>query len=135
MDYRFFLSYAREDNTDKRKDQEGKLKLFVQLFYEDLCREIRSKAGLLNDEEVGFFDDAEIEPGEKWPEKLASALQQSRVFIGLYSPTYFKKEYCGKEWAVFSSRVGAYAKNPAAGAEHTRLMLPDRKSTRLNSSH
>jgi|RhiMetdeSRZDD1v2_1073273.scaffolds.fasta_scaffold86363_2 TIR domain-containing protein len=114
MDYRFFLSYAREDNTDMRKDQRGVLNPFVQLFYEDLCREIRSKVGLLKGEEVGFFDDAKIEPGEDWPEKLASALQQSHVFIGLYSPTYFKKEYCGKEWAVFTARVEAYAKNPAS---------------------
>lgn len=114
MSYMFFLSYAREDNKS-----DG----LVRKFYEDLCKDIAGKiAASPND--VGFFDGAEIEPGALWDQKLASALQQSGVFIAVYSPYYFQKKFCGKEWAVFSSRVEAYAKGLPEAAEFPRLMFP-----------
>ncbi len=114
MDYLFFLSYAREDNKP-----DG----LVKKFYEDLCKEIAGKVALRPDE-VGFFDGAEIEPGAIWDQKLASALQRSGVFIAVYSPYYFQKKFCGKEWAVFSSRVAAYAKSLPQGADFPALMFP-----------
>jgi FxsC-like protein len=114
MSYLFFLSYAREDNKS-----DG----LVRKFYEDLCKDIAGKiAASPND--VGFFDGAEIEPGALWDQRLASALQQSGVFIAVYSPYYFQKKFCGKEWAVFSSRVDAYAKSLPQAAEFPRLMFP-----------
>jgi FxsC-like protein len=114
MSYLFFLSYAREDNNS-----EG----LVRKFYEDLSKDIAGKiAASPND--VGFFDGAEIEHGAVWDQKLASALQQSHVFIAIYSPYYFQKKFCGKEWAVFNSRVNAYAKSLPQGAEFPGLMFP-----------
>lgn len=114
MSYLFFLSYAREDNKS-----DG----LVKKFYEDLCKDIAGKiAASPND--VGFFDGAEIEPGAIWDQKLASALQQSSVFLAIYSPYYFQKKFCGKEWAVFSSRVEAYAKSLPQGSEFPGLMFP-----------
>jgi FxsC-like protein len=114
MSYLFFLSYAREDNNT-----DG----LVKKFYEDLSRDIAGKiAASPND--VGFFDGAEIEPGAVWDQKLALALQQSSVFIAIYSPYYFQKQFCGKEWAVFKSRVEAYAKGLPKGAEFPALMFP-----------
>ncbi|MBO0724934.1 MAG: TIR domain-containing protein [Blastocatellia bacterium] len=114
MSYLFFLSYAREDNNS-----EG----LVRKFYEDLSKDIAGKiAASPND--VGFFDGAEIEHGAIWDQKLASALQQSSVFIAIYSPYYFQKKFCGKEWAVFKSRVDAYAKSRPQGAEFPGLMFP-----------
>jgi FxsC-like protein len=114
MSYLFFLSYAREDNKS-----DG----LVKKFYEDLCKDIAGKIAA-HPNEVGFFDGAEIEPGALWDQKLASALQQSSVFIAIYSPYYFKKKFCGKEWAVFSSRVEAYANSLPQAAEFPRLMFP-----------
>src|SRR6266498_3632002 len=114
MSYLFFLSYAREDN---------KLDGLVRKFYEDLCKDIAGKIAASPDE-VGFFDGEEIEPGAIWDQKLASALQQSCVFIAVYSPFYFQKKFCGKEWAVFSSRVNAYAKSLPQGADFPGLMFP-----------
>jgi FxsC-like protein len=114
MSYLFFLSYAREDNNT-----DG----LVKKFYEDLSKDIAGKiAASPND--VGFFDGAEIEPGEDWDQKLALALQQSGVFIAIYSPYYFQKKFCGKEWAVFRSRVEAYANGLPKGAEFPALMFP-----------
>jgi len=114
MSYLFFLSYAREDN---------KLDGLVRKFYEDLCKDIAGKMAA-SPNEVGFFDGAEIEPGTNWDQKLVSALQQSRVFIAIYSPFYFQKKFCGKEWAVFRSRVEAYAKSLPQGADFPGLMFP-----------
>src|SRR5215475_3390485 len=114
MSYLFFLSYAREDNKS-----DG----LVRKFYEDLSKDIAGKiAASPND--VGFFDGAEIEHGAIWDQKLASALQQSSVFIAVYSPYYFQKKFCGKEWAVFKSRVDAYAKGLPQGSEFPALMFP-----------
>jgi FxsC-like protein len=114
MSYLFFLSYAREDNNT-----DG----LVKKFYEDLSKDIAEKiAASPND--VGFFDGEEIEPGADWDQKLASALQQSSVFIAAYSPYYFQKKFCGKEWAVFRSRVESYAKGLPKGSEFPALMFP-----------
>jgi FxsC-like protein len=114
MSYLFFLSYAREDNKP-----DG----YVKKFYEDLCKDIAGKTAVSPDD-VGFFDGAEIEPGATWDEKLSSALQQSAVFIAIYSPFYFQKKFCGKEWAVFRARVEAYAKGLPKGSEFPGLMFP-----------
>jgi FxsC-like protein len=114
MSYLFFLSYAREDN---------KLDGLVRKFYEDLCKDVAGKIAA-SPYDVGFFDGAEIEPGAIWDQKLASALQQSSVFIAIYSPYYFQKKFCGKEWAVFRSRVEAYAKSLPQGADFPGLMFP-----------
>jgi FxsC-like protein len=114
MSYLFFLSYAREDN---------KLDGLVRKFYEDLCKDIAGKIAASPDD-VGFFDGEEIEPGAIWDQKLAAALQQSSVFIAIYSPYYFQKKFCGKEWAVFSSRVNSYAKSLPQGADFPGLMFP-----------
>ncbi|HKQ74050.1 MAG TPA: TIR-like protein FxsC [Blastocatellia bacterium] len=114
MSYLFFLSYAREDNKS-----DG----LVRKFYEDLCKDIAGKIAAAP-EDVGFFDGAEIEPGEIWDEQLSLALQESSVFIAIYSPYYFQKKFCGKEWAVFRSRVEAYAKILPKGSEFPRLMFP-----------
>src|SRR5262245_25787010 len=114
MSYLFFLSYAREDN---------KLDGLVRKFYEDLCKDIAGKIAA-SPKDVGFFDGEEIEPGAIWDQKLVSALQQSRVFIAIYSPFYFQKKFCGKEWAIFSSRVKAYAKSLPQDADYPGLMFP-----------
>ena len=114
MSYLFFLSYAREDNKS-----DG----LVGKFYEDLCKDIAGKIAASPDE-VGFFDGAEIEPAAIWDEKLSSALQQSSVFLAIYSPYYFQKKFCGKEWAVFRSRVESYVKSLPKGSEFPGLMFP-----------
>ena len=110
--YWFFLSYARLDRDP-----------YLKRFYEDLREAVRRLAGL-EGEDIGFFDAEGIEPGAQWPETLVEALQASRVFVSVYSPTYFLKEYCGKEWQVFHSRVDAYRNASPAGAEPPHSILP-----------
>ena len=57
----------------------------------------------------GFIDELDLQLGDQWPVRLRDALQTCRTMVCLYSPWYFKSEYCGKELAVFRSRVHDYA--------------------------
>jgi hypothetical protein len=113
MSYLFYISYAREDNTDG----------LVSKFYEDLSKDIAGKIAARPDE-VGFFDREMIEPGAMWDHKLVSALQQSAVFIAVYSPYYFQNKFCGREWAVFSSRIEAFVKSLLKSTYYPSLIFP-----------
>jgi len=73
--------------------------------------------------ESGFIDRDGIEHGAVWNTKLEEALQTCRVFIPIYSPSYFRSEYCGKEFKVFRDRVEAHQKANASAAP-APLILP-----------
>jgi hypothetical protein len=90
----FFLSYARGVDDG-----------YVLNFFDDLCNEVRSLVGLRPEDQVGFLDVQNIQPGDRWPDELIDALSHCRVFLPLYSPAYFGSEPCGKEWAAFQERV------------------------------
>jgi FxsC-like protein len=96
MPYEFFLSYTRANND-----------VYLKPFFDALCEVIRERRGLPASETVGFFDQRELELGEDWDRSIVDALQTSKVFLALWSPAYFKSEYCGKEWALFQRRSAA----------------------------
>jgi FxsC-like protein len=91
--YWFFLSYARADRDP-----------YLKKFVKTLSDTIRMRTGDTN-ANIGFFDGDDIEVGSAWPAALEGGLQGSKIFLPLYTPTYFTKEYCGKEWAIFRSRL------------------------------
>ncbi|MGH8623848.1 MAG: TIR-like protein FxsC [Gammaproteobacteria bacterium] len=93
----FFLSCASGDAD-----------IYVQKFYEDLCDQIRLRAGLNIDQEVGFLYTQSIQLGDPWPQSLCEALSTSSCFLALCSPRYFLSEFCGKEWRFFSERLDEY---------------------------
>lgn len=109
----FFLSYARLE-----------LDVHIKRFREDLAALLRSRAGIEEprNDRIGFLDIDGIEHGDDWPQELASALHLSRVLVPLYSPLYFKREFCGREFQVFRHPELAYRLlNPA---RHRRPILP-----------
>jgi FxsC-like protein len=96
----FFLSYAHtpahnHDRTDPDK--------WVLQLYKDLCQDIM----VLTDASPGAagFIDRDMHAGTNWPRTLSEALATCRVFVPLYSPRYFKSEYCGREWYAFHRRL------------------------------
>lgn len=93
MAYEFFFSYTRSNNGD-----------YLKRFFADLSEEVRERRGLPVGAEVGFFDQRELELGEDWDAALVDALQTCKVMVAIASPGYWKSEYCGKEWALFSQR-------------------------------
>jgi len=90
----FFLSYARKDEA-----------AYVKKFSNLLRNEIRMKTGLDSSEEIGFLDTSDIDLGRPWPEALSTALTESHTFLALCSPTYFRSDYCGREWAALAQRI------------------------------
>src|SRR5262245_23612491 len=117
MSYLFFLSYAHDDNKPRSGTDDG----LVKKFYLDLSDALRAKTGL-PENEIGFFDAEEIELGTKWSRELSEAIQTSRTFVSVFSPTYFRKPFCGQEWTVFNLRQQTYAKTLEAGVKEPRLM-------------
>jgi FxsC-like protein len=117
MSYYFFFSYAHDDNKPSLGDGGG----LVKNFYDDLSDYVRRKARL-SENEVSFFDEDEIPLGAEWSLELSEAIQTSKIFVGVYSPTYFRKPFCGQEWTVFNLRQQAYAK--AHGGKAPQLMIP-----------
>ncbi len=88
----FFISYASYEYD-----------VHIERFRTDLAGQLRSLAGILDpdNKRVGYLDTSGLEPSVDWPEALYNALQRSKVLIPFYSPLYFKREYCGKEFEAF----------------------------------
>ncbi|GAA0581420.1 TIR-like protein FxsC [Actinomadura livida] len=106
----FFLSYARPRYRPEDGDR------WVSKFFHDLCQDISQATGARN---PGFMD-RQIDVGTEWPDQLADALANCRVFVALFSPAYFTSEYCGKEWAAFLKRY--YAQT--AGLDSPPAIIP-----------
>jgi FxsC-like protein len=108
----FFLSYARDDRKNDELDVIGR-------FHGAIVNEIRRRKGVQDD--VAFFDTQDLAPGEDWRAELREALATSSAFVPVLSRTYFSREYCGKEWAVFRSRLRAYSQS---AGKRPPLILP-----------
>jgi len=96
MPYEFFLSYTRANNDP-----------YLKPFFEAVSEVIRERRGAPQTEQLGFFDQRELELGEDWDRSIVDALQTSNVLLVVSSPAYFRSEFCGKEWALFQQRCAA----------------------------
>ena len=83
----------------------------VRIFFNNLNSELIG----LGFDDGGFFDKARIEG--KWRPELVEGLATSRAIVPLYSPNYFRSEYCGKEFQVFDRRTQENVGNPALGSD------------------
>jgi hypothetical protein len=90
--YLFFFSYARHDKDD-----------YMERFFDDLHKEVMDRAVVT---EAAARDMRVIKPGDDWPNTLVEALQNSQTLLCVYSPWYFNREFCGKEFFVFLRRQG-----------------------------
>ncbi|HJX91560.1 MAG TPA: TIR-like protein FxsC [Pyrinomonadaceae bacterium] len=111
MSFWFFLSYAHADDNE-----------FLRKFYKDLDSELRQLTGAPATE-ISFFDRDKIAHGASWDTALENGLKNCRVFVPLYSASYFRSEYCGKELAVFRKRLHDHLNQEGSTANDT-LILP-----------
>jgi FxsC-like protein len=79
----------------------------ITVFYEDLKREVAGLQGIPVDS-AAFRDVGDIFPGEDWSAELSAALCKASSFVYICSPTYFTRDFCGRELRVFQDRVEAY---------------------------
>jgi FxsC-like protein len=96
MDYWFFFSYAHSDDGD-----------FLRRFYTDLREEVRQLIGGPKPV-INFLDRNEIIHGANWKDSLEQGLKTCRVFVPVYSASYFQAAYCGKEFGAFRERLHTY---------------------------
>lgn len=109
MDFPFFLSYAHNDNRPDLQ-QPGVPDPYLEEFWRELSKRVRQLTGLDVD---GFRDRPELKPGQEWAAELADALSTSAALVCLYSPSYFKSVYCGRELQIFLERRARYIQRNA----------------------
>ncbi|MFY1675190.1 TIR-like protein FxsC [Plantactinospora sp. WMMB334] len=107
----FFLSYAHGGRDDQAR---------VQRFFADLSTEIAMLTGEDVGTQVGFHDGGALRLGDHWPRQLFEALCRAQTMIALFSPRYFRSDFCGREWAVFSARIRRWEQ--PAGPRQARLI-------------
>jgi len=90
------MSYARAD--DQHGDEE-----LIREFYNSL-KEAVSKRVQDQSPPVAYFDQANLQPGDDWPDELANALCSCNTFLPIMTARYFTREYCGREWTIFDER-------------------------------
>jgi FxsC-like protein len=117
----FFLSHTHGGVDDMAK------------FHADLSEHLRVLAGLKKNEEVGFFDATSLEGGDVWPPELYDKLATCGSLIALYSDSYFRSEYCGREVRVFLDRLAAYEKK--YGRHARRALIPIKWTLTLTGRH
>ena len=101
----FFFSYARNDAQDA----------YLRKFFDELTVEVSVRLGI--DPSAAGFIDTNMPPGSPWAEATAQALATCKVFIPVYSPSFFQSSYCGREWHCFSQRL-------ADSESSSELILP-----------
>lgn len=109
--YDVFISYRRQRFRDLWITEH-----FLPRLKEHLEEELQAQCK--KDLEKIFFDQASIsagiregmphgsgiEPGAFWQTSLKEAILQSRCMIALFSPTYFRSQWCNIEWQSFLAR-------------------------------
>jgi FxsC-like protein len=101
----FFLSYA---HTPRVFDDGRDPNYWVHQFYRDLCTELVNLDSDWHRAGPPGFIDGDMDYGADWRRQLAAQLARCRVFIPLYSRSYFTRENCGREWSVFRDRQMAH---------------------------
>jgi hypothetical protein len=92
-DYEFdvFLSYSRKG---------GSLGWVHHHFYPKLRDCLTDETG----EEPKIFVDEHMGPGKRWTIDLERALGRSKLLVSIYSPQYFRSEWCLAEWKSMAAR-------------------------------
>lgn len=93
----FFVSHAHSDIAYEQHKKD------MQTFVEEVSARV-AVARTLPIAEVSFFDWTDIQVGDKWSEVLAESLKTIPVGLALYSPNYFTRPWCGREFQSFIER-------------------------------
>lgn len=89
--YDVFLSYPRTKSAG-----EWVRNHFHHLLVECLEDELAERPRV-------FFDET-MTIGTRWPENIRSALLHSRMLVAVWTPTYFKSDWCMAEWMSMLER-------------------------------
>ena len=90
--YDIFLSYSRKSLYEDWVN-EIFLPLFKLYIEETLNRDINI-----------FLDTASVAGGSAWQNKIKNAMVYSKCMISVWTPAYFRSQWCVKEFSVFHKR-------------------------------
>lgn len=93
----FFVSYARRDF------EYPVFREFLNTFVNDIAALVAQNIGRSH-LDIAYIDVNDIHAGELWSPELADSLKLCAVGMPLFSPNYFTRESCGKEFQVFLDR-------------------------------
>src|ERR1022692_2868223 len=97
-----FASYAQ---LDRDKD----LETFIKEFRKEL---LKSSPKLSETAEtVVFFDRDGVKAGDRWSQTIVDAVNGAETLLCLMSPTYFTREWCGRELEAFIRRQNQFDRN------------------------
>src|SRR5215475_11313015 len=85
----FFFSYARNDRNE-----------LMERFFAELLDQV-GRRGAFDTSVVCFHDLTSLDAGVLWEQHILQALQNSAVFVAMYTPWYFehvpgKRCFCGR---------------------------------------
>jgi hypothetical protein len=111
---RFFFSYARMDCDS-----------YLKTFFAELSKAVARKGALRQEKgEVSFRDIDSVEPGKDWESEIAEALAKCLTMVSIYSPWYFNRPYCGKEFQVFLERQPKVTFDASGAARDSEKVIP-----------
>jgi hypothetical protein len=120
----FFFSYARSsyENAEGTRFTAAEQSAInsVDEFYRALCKEVADLAGKPV-EEVGFLDRQDLELSAPWPVRMIEALSSAGVMVALFTPTYFVRRACGREFEFFRRRQKALEERRGCLLDHRIL--------------
>lgn len=91
-EYDIFISYKNNDQTNAWVvNFEKKLKFWLTQELGGIPPKI-------------FFDSTAIQTGDSWPQKLENGIRQSKCLVCIWTPEYFRSEWCISEWMSFEAR-------------------------------
>ncbi|MBV6441777.1 MAG: toll/interleukin-1 receptor domain-containing protein [Haliscomenobacteraceae bacterium CHB4] len=94
-EYEVFISYRR---TDEPPVQTFLERSFIGVF-RGLLNEMLQPNGVRI-----FYDRHDIRTGKKWPGTIHKGLAHSKILVPILIPSYFHREWCLREYAVFYHR-------------------------------
>ena len=113
-DYDLFVSYRREGPGKKRLSTPW-LRQVVPRIEHYLSMELPDREPRI------FFDVESLEVGDRWPQSIRDALLRSKCLMPIWTPPYFRSQWCMAEWKSFLAREET-VKNEAG--HKCRLILP-----------
>ena len=91
-DFDVFISYRRRGDVKEWVHKHFKRRLEQKLLNH-----------LPNDPRI-FLDVETISDGSRWPDEIRRGLQRSKIMVGVWSPDYFRSDWCMTEWQTMEHR-------------------------------
>jgi FxsC-like protein len=105
---RVFVSYRTDDNFGRRRR--------ISELVEDLKEEVVRIGPYQRDDVDFFFADEKLRGGALWEEQIVDFLRCCHIFVPIYSPGYFYRKWCAREYGYFKDRLrraeGGYTTPP-----------------------